>query len=307
MTPEGDEATEVDPPEGFVVLANGAAGSVDDRALGAVVAELAQRAPTSLRLTDDQADLDDALRQLAGRRPVVVGGDGSLHLAVNRILALGLHDVPVGLVPLGTGNDLARGLGLSLDPAEAAVAAATGRVRTLPVLERLDSEEVVVNNAHLGLGQRAASLATGLKPRLGALAYPAGAAMAGVRPDVHRVEVRVDGETVLRGDVLAVVVALGPSAGGGHRLVPDAVLTEGVLHVFAMENGTLLGRLGVGATVLVRRDPSVRAGTQRWSGQTVELVHDEPGHCAWDVDGEERSWPSPVLLSVRPAAWRLVS
>ena len=292
--------------DGFVVLANKAAGSVQDRSLGEAVRELAQHAPTELRLTSGPEDLDRQLRVLGNRRPVVVGGDGSLHLAVNRMRALGLAHVPVGLVPLGTGNDLARGLGLSLDPAEAARTVATGRPRPLPVATHDGSDEVVVNNVHTGLGERAARLGTGLKPRLGALAYPAGALLAGARPEVVAVEVRIDGRSVHQGPALAVVVALGPSAGGGHEVAPGADPTEPRLDVVLVAASSLRGRLSVGATIMAGKDPAEHPAVHRWSGRRVEVVHAGPVAPPWDLDGEIRRWSSPVGLTVEPAAWRLV-
>jgi diacylglycerol kinase family enzyme len=292
--------------EGFVVLANQAAGSVQERSLGDAVRELAQHGPTELHMTSGADDLDRELRDLGNRRPVVVGGDGSLHLAVNRMRVLGLSDVPVGLVPLGTGNDLARGLRLSLDPAEAARVVATGRAQPLPVATHDGSAEVVVNNVHTGLGERAARLGTGLKPRLGALAYPAGALLAGARPDVATVEVRVDGRSVHQGPALAVVVALGPSAGGGHEVAPGADPTEPQLDVVLVAASSLRARLSVGAAIMAGRDPAERPGVHRWSGRRIEILHGGAVTPPWDLDGEIRRWSSPVGLTVEPAAWWLV-
>ena len=268
---------------------------------------LAERAPVTVHLTSDRDDVDEALRHLDGRRPVVAGGDGSLHLIVNRLLALGLADVPLGLVPLGTGNDLARGLGLPLDPAPAARIARDGRPRALPVLVRDGDAEVVLNNAHVGLGERAAQLAVGLKPRLKALAYPAGALVAGVRPRAEGMLVRVDGELVAQGPIHAVVVALGPSAGGGHRVIPDADITVPALDVFVLHPCGIRGRLALAAAVAGGRDPRDRPGVGRWRGRRVRIEHPAVEELDWDVDGESRRWPTPVHLEVRPAAWSLLN
>src|SRR5437763_2310098 len=55
----------------------------------------------------------------AGHMPIVaVGGDGTANEVANGLLAVP-ESPPLGLVPAGTGNDLARNLGLPLDPAEA--------------------------------------------------------------------------------------------------------------------------------------------------------------------------------------------
>jgi diacylglycerol kinase family enzyme len=267
-----------------------------------VVAELGRRGETSVRLTSGPDDVDDALRRLDRRRLVVAGGDGSLHVVVNRLLTLGLSDVPVAIVPLGTGNDLARGLGLSLDPARAARAAHEGTPRPLPVILHEADGEAAINNAHLGIGERAARIAVGLKPRLGALAYPVGALRAGLRPERRVLTVRIDGRTVHEGPLQAVVVGLGPSAGGGHQVLPAADPTEAALEVLIVGDGTARARVAVAATVVAGRDPARRSGAGRWRGQRVD-VEGADGSQRWDVDGEAREWSAPVGLVVRPAAW----
>ena len=65
---------------------------------------------------------------------VVAGGDGSLHEAVNGLMAAGTPRPPLGLIPAGTGNSLAADLEC-LDPHQAARAIADGRTRPLDVME----------------------------------------------------------------------------------------------------------------------------------------------------------------------------
>jgi hypothetical protein len=72
---------------------------------------------------------------------------------------------PVGLVPLGTGNDFARGVGIPLDHIEAARLVRTGRPRPVDLIVD-DSGGVVVNAVHVGAGADAAVKARPLKRRL---------------------------------------------------------------------------------------------------------------------------------------------
>lgn len=155
---------------GYLVLAAGDAGSTDAQAVRQVLEVLAAAAPTELRPTTGHQDLETALDDLAGRRLVVAGGDGSVHLVVNALLARGeATSTPLGVVPLGTGNDLAQSVGLPLDPTRAAGRVVAGQVRALDVVQ--DNEYVVVNAAHAGFGVSAARHAQRLKPVLG---VPAG-------------------------------------------------------------------------------------------------------------------------------------
>jgi diacylglycerol kinase family enzyme len=297
----------VSAPPGFVVLANRAAGSVDDRSLGAVAATLAEHAPVRVQRTADPEDIDRALASLDGCRPVVLGGDGSLHLVVNRLLALGLGETPVGLVPLGTANDLARGLGLPRDPVAAARVVATGRPRPLPVAERVGDGEAVLNTAHVGIGVRAARVGGVAKRGLGALAYPAGALVAGVRPERFDVEVTVDDRQVHTGPVVAVLATLGPRT-GGRRLLPGVDLADDCLDVLVVPPVNLPRRLGLVVDVLRGRDPADRPDLARAAGRRVTIRPLDPSAVTarWDTDGELRRWPGPVSLSVVPGAWQVV-
>jgi len=112
----------------YLVIANAHAGRVEREALDAAVGVLSAAGPTEVHMSTDAAALDAALTGLDGRIPVVAGGDGSLHLVVNRLRRAGrLDQVTLGLVPLGTGNDFARAARVPLDPLVAAVALTTAR------------------------------------------------------------------------------------------------------------------------------------------------------------------------------------
>jgi diacylglycerol kinase family enzyme len=284
------------PPPGFAVVVNPEAGAAERDAVDGVVGVLARHGPT--RLVDALPD------DLGDDRLVVAGGDGSLHAVVARLHDDGrLHDTPVALVPLGTGNDLARGAGLPLDPAEAAERAATGRPHRWDLLVD-DAGGIVVNAVHGGIGADAAARSERLKDRLGPLAYPVGALAEGVRAGGWSVRVEVDGRPLeLPGDdVLLVGVGNGPTIGGGTPLFPDARGDDGLLDVvvscatgpaaraafaLALRKGTHLERDDVVAT---------RGTTARITGDAVGL----------DADGELEDAVPDRTWRLLPGAWSLV-
>ena len=117
-------------------------------------------------------------------RVVVAGGDGSVAPAA---AAAGGAGVPLAVIPVGTANDFARGLGLPRGPADAARLAVEGTS-----LRRLDIGRIngrpFVNAASAGLAAQAATEAGGLKKLLGPLAYALGALLAGIRERPLRCE-----------------------------------------------------------------------------------------------------------------------
>ena len=150
----------------------------------------------------------------------------------------GQRGVPLAVIPVGTANDFARGLGLPRGPADAARLAVEGTS-----LRRLDIGRIngrpFVNAASAGLAAQAATEAGGLKKLLGPLAYALGALLAGIRERPLRCELRLDGESFFDGGVWPVTVAGTGSFGAGSRL-ESAEPDDGRLDVAVIEAGSRL-------------------------------------------------------------------
>src|SRR3712207_7547394 len=97
------------------------AGSNEDQAVADAIDVLDRDFEVEVAETHDLEDLAATLGRCEGRPIVVAGGDGSLHAVVNGLYRVSeLRSTRLGLVPLGTGNDFARGVGIPLDPRAAA-------------------------------------------------------------------------------------------------------------------------------------------------------------------------------------------
>jgi YegS/Rv2252/BmrU family lipid kinase len=288
----------------LLVVTNASAGSTDDEQVDAALAVLREGADVAVEACSEPGDLDRILDGLDDRTLVLMGGDGSVHTAVGALRRRGelSPDVPLGLVPLGTGNDLARTLGIPLDPAAAARALLSGRPRVLDLVVD-GAGGVVVNAVHLGLGAEAADRASALKDRLGKAAYTVGSVLAGTGSTGWDLRVEVDGEAVHTDEpVLMVGIANGRTIGGGAELAPAAVPDDGLLDVVVATSTGPLARLGFGVALRdgdhVERDDvlAVRGRTVRVTGEAFPLNADG------ELDGplSERTW------RVEPGAWALV-
>ncbi len=235
--------------ERLLLISNADAGTNEDEALRPAVEVLRRAYDVEQVETSDPDDLGKALGEAASRRIVVAGGDGSLHVVVNALFDLDLLEhARLGLIPLGTGNDFARGVNIPLDPAEAARVIVEDHDEPVDLI--VDNRgQVVVNNLHLGVGAQASRAAEKWKPRfarfkLGKLGYVAGVLQAAAKPEFIEVSVTVDGQQHLpRGHIGQVAIGNGSQVGGGTELVPGADPSSGQLVIIISRARGYLARL----------------------------------------------------------------
>lgn len=292
------------------LLANANAGGAEQDRIDEAIATLRELDVAHTVHETATPDHVDAVIDLLepGDLLVVGGGDGSLHVAVERARAADrLDDVTFAVLPLGTGNDLARALGTPADVAAAVRAVLAGEPRTLDLLED-DRGAVCVNALHAGIGVEAAQRADGMKQRMGDAAYVVGAILAGVAAQGHDVHVELDGEPLHPaagdGPVLLVAVLNGPTFGGGTLVAPDARLDDGLLDVVATTATGPAARTAFAAALRagnhLERDDVVWA-----QGREVRIHGDAVGY---DVDGElDPDGASDRTFRVLPAAWRVMA
>ncbi len=216
-----------------LLITNADAGSNDSEQLECALAVLREHGDVEVAATADQGELDGVLHRRGGRRLIVAGGDGSLHAVVAALHRRNeLSDAVLGLLPLGTGNDFARGADIPLDPEEAAKLIVKADPRPVDLIVDC-AGEIVVNNVHVGVGAQASRKASKWKSRLGKVGYPIGAALAAVNPPFVRLRIEVDGEEVadLAHPILMVAIGNGPNVGGGAEITPDADPEDGSMDV----------------------------------------------------------------------------
>ncbi len=162
------------------------------------------------------------------------GGDGSVSSAVD---FMAHRDVVLGLLPLGTANDLARTLRIPFDVAGACETIANGKVVDVDL--GLAGGNYYVNVASVGLSVGVSrALSPRMKRRAGALAYPLAAVKAFLQhePFSARLEVpKGDHEPVEFGRLLQVAVGNGRFYGGGMVVAPGSGIDDRNLDVYAIE------------------------------------------------------------------------
>lgn len=249
-----------------------------------------------LWLETKQDDTGERLARQAVRSGVELvlacGGDGTVSACTAGVAGSG---IPLGLLPCGTGNLLARNLGLPSSLDEALVVAMTGSDRPLDVGQINDRPFVVM----AGMGFDAEMLvgaSEDAKKRMGWLAYVLSALRhLGDRPTW--VKMRADGGRPRRCLASSVVIGNVNSLRGGIRLIPDAVPDDGILDVAILTARGWAGWLQLAADVLLRRSTN----RLRYL-KCRELQVDVSRALRWEVDGEVEGFARRLTVIVQPAS-----
>lgn len=302
-------------PKRVVVAINPTASFGASRDVGpAVVQTLRAMGHEVTSLTEpDFESLFEVARVALRSRPdalVVVGGDGMVNLGVN--LLAGTR-VPLAIVPSGTGNDMARGLGIPLGDTEAAIRLLGEALNRPPRV--IDAVLLRWTDADGTPGERrfVCALSAGfdaiVNERANLMRRPRGpsryilallAELARLKPLRYRIE--LDGE-VLEQRALLVSVGNNVSLGGGMKITPGALLDDGLLDVMIVKPLSRVAFLRIFPRVFKGEHTSDSRVVMR-RARRIRIEVDAP--IVAYADGE-RMGPLPVELEVEPGALRVLA
>ncbi len=294
----------------IVVAINPSASFGRGRAVGPAVVESLRshgHEVTAL-LEPDFASLSAAVLLAISAEPdalVVVGGDGMVSLGTNALVGT---SIPLGIVASGTGNDMARGLGLPVGDTPAAIEALLAALqRPARVIDAVLAHSADGTETWFA-GVLSAGFDAIVNERANAMRFPRGKSrytlallieLARLRPISYRL-VLDDEEFVVRG--LLVSVGNNTCLGGGMKVTPNALLDDGLVDVMIVRP---LSRLR-----FLRIFPLVFAGTHlsdpRVSVQRARRVRIEADGVVAYADGE-RVGRLPIDLEVHPGVLRVLA
>lgn len=224
---------------------------------------------------------------------VVCGGDGSISSSAPAVIESGL---PLGIIPAGTANDLARTLSIPLDFAAAADVIVTGYKRQIDV--GMVNGHAFFNVASIGLSSELAQkLDPDIKKRFGRLGYAIAALriLAGARRFRARIVEKGSGTTVR---TYQIAIGNGRLYGGGNVIEENAAIDDGTLDLYSLEMRNLW------KSALMAR--AFRTGTHgAWkevrTAQCVEFDIETRRPMPINTDGEIVT-ATPAHFRVLPAA-----
>lgn len=232
-------------------------------------------------LTIDEHDVERGAQRAAADgcdALYVAGGDGTINAAVRGLLASG-HDpltLPIGVIPVGTGNDFAKSLGLG-DVAETAIEGLL-EWRTIAADVGFLNDQPFINVSAGGFVAEVSERTTeGLKDVVGRLAYIVGGAraLAETQPFTATVRVAAAGDqqpptAAKTFDIRMFAVCNARLIGGGYPIAPRAMIDDGLLDVLIVPAMSLLDFGGV-LQGIAAGEPDRVAGVEHFRTPAFDL------------------------------------
>jgi len=254
--------------------------------------------------TKEDPGVGQAKEALAQGADIVIagGGDGTVR-CVAEVLSGG--DIPMGLLPLGTGNLLARNLGMDVTDYDGAMAGAfAGTERKIDVVRarRSDPEKEQLFLVMAGVGYDATIMADTdeeLKHKVGWLAY-VDAGIRNLPGKPVKATIVIDGQQAVRRGVRSVMVGNCGKVQGGLEIFPEAKMDDGLLDVAVLAPHH--GRLGWLSVVagMIGKGRGKDTAVEYFQGKTVEITLEHNDD--YQLDGDHEGQGRHVLMSLDPGA-----
>jgi diacylglycerol kinase (ATP) len=264
--------------------------------------------PHRIQLTRERDHAASLAREaVAAKAPLVFawGGDGTMNEIASE---LAFSPTALAMIPGGSGNGFARGLGFSLNPRRAIEQAVRGKERVIDAGEI--GGRLFFNVAGIGFDAHVARVFNERGLKRGFLAYITTSFIQLLRYRPKSYRLKIAGETVQR-DALMVVVANSPQYGNGAQVAPHARPDDGHLDLVVLPPGTPLMNMWRARRLFDGKLPRIpgvllRAiETMRISNGAANGVVAANGALWFHADGEVVKGMAPLDIRIHPHALRV--
>ncbi len=299
---EGEPATAETFSKHLRVILNPAAGQDEPalKVLNSVLREagygwdvrITQQAGDATRLAREA--IDDGMDMV-----VVYGGDGSIMEAAAGMIG---SEIPLGIVPGGTGNVISLALGIprTFNEAVALLVSPERVIRSVDL--GMAGDKCFMERLGVGLEATVTQAADReAKDKYGIFAYVISTVQALADPDIVTYRLKIDGEEIITKGLSCVVANVGDLGVANLSLAPDVDFTDGLLDIFVIRKAGLMNMFSLAASVIGGNEN--HETMPHYKGREIEIVAEprQPVHADGEVLGE-----SPVKIKILPSALKVV-
>lgn len=228
---------------------------------------------------------------------VAMGGDGTINEVINGLAGA---DIPIGIIPAGTGNDLARHLGISNDIDQAIDILLRGKTKIVDLAKVGD--RFFINVAGIGLD---VTVCKDTDLRLKRLAGPAAYFLSSLRTKImgkqktFYIELEAE-KDFFAGEVHLIAICNGRAYGSGLFIGPDAEMDDGLFDVCIFEKMSYLQLMSLQAKATSNKD--FRGHPKVKYFKTPQVKIHQPNELEIETDGEVFPYVQPTFSILKDAA-----
>lgn len=211
---------------------------------------------------------------------VAVGGDGTINEVTEGIIESS-NKVNLGIIPGGTGNDLAKGLDIPMDPREALRIILKGNVK------RIDTgrigDKIFLNVASVGFDAEVVKNTVQIKKYFkGRFAYTISLIRTLFIYKTKKVKIELDDKEI-EGNVFLLAIANGKYYGGGMKIAPMAIVDDGYFHICIVEKMSRVKILFIFPLIFKGNHASLKE-VEFYKSKQVKVITSQPVYI--NIDGE---------------------
>ncbi len=211
---------------------------------------------------------------------VAVGGDGTVNEVAKGMINKGLGTL--GIIPGGTGNDMAKSLGIPMDPAESLEIILKGKRKMIDI-GKANSYDFL-NIASVGFDAEVVRNNVKIKKKIkGEISYAFSVIYTLLNFKSKKTKIEIDGQ-VLNEKILLLAVGNGKYYGGGMKILPMAKIDDGYLHICLISNISKLLLLFLFPTIFRGNHIKYKKYVKTYTAKTVKIIGE--GELPLNIDGD---------------------
>lgn len=290
-----------------MIIINPTAGKEEATHYGERVQEELKHKYTNLlvRHTKGARDAENFAKEACERSidlVVCLGGDGTVNETVNGMA--GFQKRPMlGIIPLGTGNNLAKALNIPTNPTKAIELLKGENYKEIDV--GLVNDKYFTNSLGIrNVAKAVYSVEVEEKTNLGYLAYVKAVGKEVLRDDIFPIKLDMDEET-WEGEISVIIITLLDSIGGFKSIVPEVEIGDGKMHIFAIRNLNLSKLIAI-TPYLVTGSINNSKNIKHFKTKNLKIKALNNNQYKSNIDGDEGP-ELPLEIKILPRHLRVIS